>query len=507
MPTRPAILALAIALGAVRDGLADGDYLFAHDDVMGTSMEFSVRAVDLGAARRAEARALREIDRLSAIFSNHDPSSEFRRWQAGPAGPSRVSPELIEVLGRSDAWRERSGGAFDPRVQALSSLWSEAARRGRHPTGPELDRARASASGPAWRLDAGAGTAERLPGPPLTLDAIAKGYIVERASDAALAGDPAVLGLVLNVGGDLRVVGEPSRLVDVAGPDSTGPVARVEVKDLAVATSGRKHRGYQVGPRWYSHIIDPRTGEPAELVASSTVIAPRSVDADAMATALNVLSPAEGLRMVDAHPGAACLVVLGDGRVLRSAAWARFERAGPPGAGAVDGPGPARAGGGWGDDRELLVRFTINRPRENGRYRRPYVAVWAEDEAGAPVRNLLLWVSMGGAGPFEWLPDLKRWYADDRARTKANKTDVFQIAQPTRPPGEYSVLWDGKDDQGRPMKPGAYTVLIEAVREQGGYGLIRQRVSLDSEGFVKELKGNDEIQSATLEYRPRGAGR
>ena len=60
-----------------------------------------------------------------------------------------------------------------------------------------------------------------------------------------------------------------------------------------------------------------------------------------------------------------------------------------------------RAGAPWGDAFELAVNFEINRPDAGGRYRRPYVAVWVEDKDGFPVRNLLLWVSQGGAGPFD----------------------------------------------------------------------------------------------------------
>jgi thiamine biosynthesis lipoprotein len=508
MPSRSVILALL--LGSCRAGVAAEDFTFRHDNVMGTSMELSVRADDAEAARRAEGRALREIDRLAAIFSNHDPASEFRRWQSAPTGPSKVSAELFEVLAASDAWRERSGGAFDPRVQALIRLWSDAASRDRAPARAELEATRASSGRPAWRLDAPSGTAERLSDSPLTLDAIAKGYIVERACAAALAGDPAVRSLLLNVGGDLRVQGDQSRTVAAASPrpgsETTEPLARVEVKDRAIATSGQKHRGYRIGGRWYSHILDPRTGEPASGVLAASVIAERSADADALATILNVLPPAEGLRLADSLPGVACLIVDAAGRLHRNAAWHLYERPGPEVLGAQKGPA-ARAEGGWGDHHELLVRFEINRPREAGRYRRPYVAVWVEDEGGAPVRNLLLWVSMGGPGPFEWLPDLKRWYADDRARSKANKTDVFQIAQPTRPPGVYSALWDGKDDHGKPLKAGTYTVLVEAVREHGGYGLIRKQVKLADGAFVEELKGNDEIKSATLDYRRKGAAR
>jgi FAD:protein FMN transferase len=519
--SRRSRIAIVAFLLAAWPGLAGAwaaeDYFFCHDNVMGTSMELSVRAVDAPAARRAEARALREIDRLAAIFSNHDPSSEFRRWQADPAGPTKVSAELFEILDRSDFWRERSGGAFDPRVQALSKLWSVAERLDRLPSRAELDAASTRSSRPAWRLDPRAGLAERLSDAPLTLDAIAKGYVVERASDAAMTGDPAVLGLILNIGGDLRAQGEPSRTVAIASPqlgsETIEPLAWVEVKDRAVATSGRKHRGYRVEGHWHSHILDPRTGEPASAVQAATAIAASSADADALATILNVLPPAEGLRLANGLPGVACLIVDAEGRLHRNAEWRQYERPRPEAVARVDDQKPVAkpdakpAEGGWGDDRELLVRFEINRPQASGRYRRPYVAVWVQDEAGVPVRNLLFWVSMGGAGPFEWMPDLKRWYADDRGRTKLNKVDVFQIAQPTRPPGQYSVLWDGKDDRGKPLKPGTYTVLIEAVREQGGYGLIRKQVKLGADAFVEELKGNDEIKSAALDYRRKGAPR
>jgi FAD:protein FMN transferase len=515
MLRRFAILALLLGCWPGRPSFAAEDYFFCHDNVMGTSFELCIQADNLAAARRAEERALGEIDRLAAIFSNHDPASEFRRWQAAHSGPSKVSAELFELLAASDTWRERSGGAFDPRVQALSRLWSDAARLNRLPNRAELDTAVTRMGRPAWRLGSPSGTVERLSDAPLTLDAIAKGYIVERACAAAMANDPAIRGLMLNVGGDLRVQGGLARTIAIAAPhlgsETTEPLTWIEVKDRAVATSGQKHRGYRVDGRWYSHILDPRTGEPAAGVLAATVIAERSADADALDTILNVLTPAAGLRLADSLPGVACLIVDADGRLHRNAAWKHYERPDPKPVARVEEQEPAapRAAGeaGWGDKHELLVRFEINRPQEKGRYRRPYVAIWVEDEGGVPVRNLLLWVSMGGPGPFEWLPDLKRWHADDRARTKANKTDVFQIAQPTRPPGQYSVLWDGKDDHGKPLKAGTYTVLIEAVREQGGYGLIRKQVTLASDDFVQELKGNDEIKSATLEYRRKGAPR
>jgi hypothetical protein len=163
----------------------------------------------------------------------------------------------------------------------------------------------------------------------------------------------------------------------------------------------------------------------------------------------------------------------------------------------------------WGDQYELVVNFEINRPEaEAGRYRRPYVAIWVENKDGFPVRNLTLWVSQGGAGPFQWVPDLKRWYRADQARKLVDKRDmVLTISRPTRPPGKYSVVWDGKDDHGKPVDEGEYTILIDAAREHGTYQSIRKQVTIVSKPFAEELKGNVEIKSASIEYRRKAADR
>jgi thiamine biosynthesis lipoprotein len=520
-PSRITVYVLGAWLCGVgwRSAVAADDFAFYYENVMGTSLELLVRADDAEAARRAEGRVLREIDRLSAIFSGHDATSEFRRWQAAQ-GPMTVSPELFEVLRACDHWRAESGGAFDPRVQVLTRLWSECAAQGRTPTPEERGAAKALMGRPAWRLDPGSGTAEHLTDCPLSLDAIAKGDIIERACAVALEEGRGVRGLLLNVGGDLRVCGDTARTIAIVAPwadSETGePLAYVEVRGKAVATSGSSQRGLRIGGRWYSHIFDPRAGVPVEGTAGATVIAERSADADALATIFNVLAPEDSVRLAESLPGVECLIVATDGRVARSAGWHRYERArpaalalavqAPPAAKADEGGAAAPAGAPWGDEFELLVNFEINRPDAGaGPYRRPYVAVWVEDQNGFPVRTLLLWVSFGGAGPFQWLPDLKRWYRSDEARYRVDRTNLIRtVARPTRPPGQYSILWDGKDNQGKPLGRGPYTLCIDAAREHGTYQGIRTPVTLASEPFAEELQGNVEIKSASVAYRRKG---
>jgi thiamine biosynthesis lipoprotein ApbE len=509
---------------ACRGAVAADTFVFHHEDVMGTSMELRLLADSEELARRAEDRALREIDRLSAIFSSYDPESEFSRWLAEPRTPVRIAPELFEVLKLCDRWRTASGGAFDPRVEALMRLWSRCAKEGRTPTPAEIADARASIDQPAWRLDTAAMTAERLSDGPLTLNAIAKGYIVERACRAAMEDD--VRGVLLNVGGDLRVCGALDRTIGIADPradsETSEPIAYIAVRDKAVSTSGSSHRGFRINGRWYSHKLDPQSGAPVERIACATVIADRSADADALATIFNMLAPEESVRLARTIPGVECLIVSTDGRVTRSDGWSRYERPATGSrtpeqepkkgrAGTEEKPsaepdskkGPAVATS-WGDAFELLVRLEINRPNTGKRrYQRPYLAVWVEDKNGLPVRTLTLWVTATKHGS-QWIPDLRRWYRTDQARRREDETDlVATVARPTRASGQYDIIWDGKDDQGKPVGSGEYTLFIEAAREHGTYQIIQQAIRIDDRPFSKTLKGNIEVKAASVEYRRR----
>ncbi len=509
---------LAAFLAVVSPGLLRAeDFAFYHENVLGTSLELLVSAETEAQARGAEGRVLAEIDRLAAILSGHDAGSEFRRWLSS-RGPRPVSAELYAVLEAAERYRGLSAGAFDARVEAISRIWRDAAVSNQRPSEQVLRRAVAALASADYRLDPARRTAERLGLGPLSLDGIAKGYIVERAS--RLAAGPGVQGILLNIGGDLRVVGARARTVAIVAPwaDSEGaePLVTIAVHDRSVATSGRSQRGFRIAGEWYSHVLDPRTGRPVERTLEAVVVAPGGVDADALAKAVAVLEPGAARALAASIPGVEYLIVTADRRLIRSAGFAALEHAA---AGQAPGREPAQAQASptqtqpgaaaksevWDPRFEVKIDYEINQPPGNrGRYRRPYVVVWVEDETGRSVRTLILWVSMGGQGPFRWLPDLKRWYKGDQARKKSGKKDLFfTLARPTRAAGKYQVVWDGKNDEGQLVPRGKYTISIEAAREHGTYQIIRKVVTLGEKPFVEELKGNVEIKSAAIEYREK----
>ncbi len=460
---------------------------FRHDNVLGTSLELKIAAPSPAASKRAEQAALTEIDRLARILSAWDAASEFSRWNATRGTPVPVSAELFAVLGLFDRWRKETGGALDASAETIGRAWKQSARLGRVPSPAELSEAVRIAREPHWRLDPVARTATRLDDAPIALNSLAKSYIVGRAASAALAAG--ATGVVVNIGGDLAARGDFTDTVDIVNPrsdaENSAPVDRLRVRNLAVATSGSYRRGYDIGGRHYSHIVDPRTGLTADHVAGVTVVAADAATAGALSTAFSVMGPAQSLQFAAAHPGVEFMLIAANGQRTASPGWSRLTLPLAQVAAVV----PHAAG------FELAIQFTLARIGD-ARYRRPYVAVWIEDKDKFPVRTLAVWTQKP-----RWLPDLKAWYRGDRLRALAEGTEITaSLSSATRPPGRYSLKWDLKDGAGKPVQPGRYAVCIEAAREHGTYQIIRQEMDFSGVARQLTLPGSVEIESASLDY-------
>lgn len=261
---------------------------FHYEQVLGTSLALRVRATSRQAAEQAEQAVLAEITRLEGLFSSFNPESELRQWQ----GTQRLSPELTELLEAAEHWRAKTGGAFHPGVTAGTA--------------------------PLWRRESD-GCLTRLSAVPLTLNAIAKGEIVDRACAAALQTEAGVREVVVNIGGDLCVRGpRPVQASVSADSENAPPLSKVWLCNQALATSGTARRGL--------HLYDPRTGQPVAHLESASVIAPSARLADVLATVFCVLSVEESLTLAENEEGVACFLVTAEGQRISSPRWATFER-------------------------------------------------------------------------------------------------------------------------------------------------------------------------------------
>ncbi len=283
---------------------------------MGTIVTITVVHPDGGAARDMVDGAFAELTRLEGILTRHRPEAPLGRLNR--AGRLDDAPaELLHVLGAGLELAERSGGAFDPTVLPLLRLWEAAGAAGRRPDSTELRAAHARVG---WqRVRVVDRSVELEAGTEVTLDGIAKGYVVDRTV-AALVGAGAERAMV-DAGGDVATGGIGSSqdpwTVAVQAPRTASAADVVRLGGGAIATSGDYLHSF-TADRTHHHILDPRTGASPDGTASASVVAGRAMDADGLSTAVLVLGAADGLALLERTPGTGGLLVDKAGREWRT---------------------------------------------------------------------------------------------------------------------------------------------------------------------------------------------
>lgn len=276
---------------------------------MGTLFRIVLYAPDEAAGKKAALAAFARVAELNRIMSDYDPTSELMRLckQAG-GEPVRVSKELFDVLERAEEIARATDGAFDISIGPVVRLWRKARRTRQLPDAERLKEALARVDFSKIRLDRDRRTVRLLlMGMLLDLGGIAKGYAAD-AMLVVLAAHGIDRALVA-AGGDVTVAEAPpgrkgwtvgiAPLKDPSGP----PTHLLTLRRAGVSTSGDAEQYVEIDGKRYSHVADPRTGLGLNGRRSVSVIAPRGMDADALATAACVLGPEKGLAFLESRPG------------------------------------------------------------------------------------------------------------------------------------------------------------------------------------------------------------
>lgn len=236
---------------------------------MDTVMSFDIWGADAKDAAAALAARIAESERA---WSATREDSILGRMNSGEA--VTLSPEESELLARVEALSQRTGGAFDPRLRAVSELWGFYDEEHRIPTAQEIRNAMEKRE---WDLGAAM-----------------KGYVGQEC--VSLLGELDIDRAMLNLGGNIQTYGEKPDgspwLVAVQNPDLSEEYLGILAISgtMAVVTSGDYQRYFELDGKRYHHILDPETGCPAESgLASVTVICRDGLTADALSTALFVM--------------------------------------------------------------------------------------------------------------------------------------------------------------------------------------------------------------------------
>lgn len=302
---------------------------------MGVEFEIVLYASDETVARAACTAAFARIAQLDAILSDYSLSSELSRLSAAAPTkePLRLSDDLFNVLRASQQLAEDSDGAFDITIGPLTKLWRRARRQKELPEAEQLKTAFAAVGHRFLKIDGENKTALlEKPGMRLDVGGIAKGY----AADEALAAITArgIAHALVRASGDIAVSdpppGETGWKIGIAplNPDDP-PTVFVQLKQQAISTSGEARQHLVINGKRYSHLIDPRTGQPLSGRQSVSVIAPRGLAADSLASAVAVLGPEKGLRLIAGREQVSAYIVTADdeGKNVQTFASPSFEKA------------------------------------------------------------------------------------------------------------------------------------------------------------------------------------
>lgn len=290
---------------------------------MGTFVAMTIIHPSRDQAESAMGAAFEEIHRLTGMlnrFKDDTAVGELNR----EGTLKDVPPELSSVISSSLHFYRISNGDFDITVAPLVDLFMECFA-GTHPAPPSEKEIKRLISFVGAKNIVLRGNEVRFKkqGMKITLDGIAKGYIVDRAAD--ILTKHGIRNFLINAGGDIRVAGENQRRrpwsIAIQDPKKKQHYPDiVRMTSGAIATSG-DYEVYFDRQKLFYHIINPKTGLSPHTDSSVSVVAPTTMEADAMATGVFTMDPAQGVRFIDSLTGYECLIVADGDGVLRSKGW------------------------------------------------------------------------------------------------------------------------------------------------------------------------------------------
>ena len=292
---------------------------------MGTLVTITAVHPDAEAARMMVAATFDEIERLESLLSRHRAGTPV--WSLNETGVVRDPPrEVLEVVQEGLDYSALTAGAFDITIAPLLELYNSSfSETGAAPSRENIRRAMALVGFQKIQVSHHEIAFER-PGMAVTLDGIAKGYIVDRAVEVLR--ERGATRVLVNAGGDMASVGEglgdDAWRIGLQDPRvADRSLGVVLLRGESVATSG-DYMQYLTPDMSLHHIIDPRTGSSPGHTSGVSVVAPSTMAADALSTAALVLGPGEGIELLDRLEGVEGMIVTKDQTVLRSRGLSRY---------------------------------------------------------------------------------------------------------------------------------------------------------------------------------------
>ena len=289
--------------------------------LMGTVVEIQVRDADEEKAEQAISNAFNEIKRIDDLFSSYNEESMVWKLNHGKMEEQRLPNELLDLITFSDSIWKISNGAFDVSLGNLIELWGFGSEQKSVPVQEKLNE-NLSASG--WKNVQlkNDNSILVLKNTKLDFGAVAKGFAVDKAVQMLKHSE--VSAALVNAGGEVKGFGN-DWIVGIQHPRNKSEIlGKIKLNGMSVATSGDYEQFFEMNGKRYHHILNPKTGIPADGCQSVTVISKENKVADALATAMFVLGPEKGMELINKFEDIEAMIIDSNGRTFYSKDFNKF---------------------------------------------------------------------------------------------------------------------------------------------------------------------------------------
>ncbi len=285
-----------------------------QEDHMGSIFQITAVATDENLAEEAIVKAFNEIVKIEKLISSWDENSQTSNINKN-AGiqPVKVNDELLRLIVRSKKVGQLTNGIFDISFASLDKVWQFDGSMKSIPDEEDVSKSVAKINYQNIQVDENAGTVFlKEKGMKIGFGGIGKGYAANRCKQVMI--EMGIESGVVNAGGDLITWGAQKNgkdwtigIVDPARKESA--LSYLKISDMAVVTSGNYERFIEFEGKKYCHIINPKTGWPAEALNSVTIVCPDAELADALATSVFIMGVDEGLALVNQLKDVECFII------------------------------------------------------------------------------------------------------------------------------------------------------------------------------------------------------
>jgi FAD:protein FMN transferase len=318
-------LSLVVGFAAVvwQEQLAAA-HLERLQEAMGTTFVVEMYGSDEASLNRAADEALNEAQRVDRMLSNYIPESELSGVnENAAAAPVKVSRELFNLLVRCIDYSRASEGSFDITVGPVMKVWGFYKGSGHMPGASEIRVALEKVGYGNIELDQRAMTVRfRKAGMALDPGGVGKGYAVDRMAD--ILRKRGITSALISAGGSsIYGMGSPPNeargwYIRIRDPrDEHKTAADIFLKDISLSTSGSYEKFFWAEGKVHSHIMDPRTGSPAEGMLSVSVISPFALDSEVWAKPYYIL----GREWTEKHKPRDFRVLMCEDKAVAGCGW------------------------------------------------------------------------------------------------------------------------------------------------------------------------------------------